>query len=276
MQNAFHHEDVPPQNWLDELHSFNIPAAWDIQISDAQRRNLANRAQEQLNDWRVALREQVKKIEARYDASNRDVMKKMLTPYRMLDELGTDLHTQLRDLMDRVKNGRAIPQQFEFGSRIFGDLETERWKLGERPDEQRWRDFMTVERRYMSLTKEFKTQSRGYDNAKKGVTEAQADLEKLTASYQKKKGFLQIGLRLFIVILTTVFCLVLGAAFLLIELPPVAIANEIFAGIMLIFAVIAAIAAIMIARRQRQYLLPTRETIKEVQAEYQAMRKTFS
>ena len=168
MQNAFHHEDVPPQNWLDELHSFNIPAAWDIQISDAQRRNLANRAQEQLNGWRVALREQVKKIEARYDASNRDIMKKMLAPYRMLDELGTDLHTQLRDLMDRVKNGRAIPQQFEFGSRIFGDLETERWKLGERPDEQRWRDFITVERRYMSLTKEFKTQSRGYDNAKKG------------------------------------------------------------------------------------------------------------
>lgn len=303
MQDAFHHQDVPPQNWLDELHSFNILRAWDIQIDNRQRSNLAQRAQDQLNRWRVSLRDQIKKIEGRYDASNRDAMVKMLKPYQMLDTLGNDLHTQLRGLVDMVKAGRAIPQGFEFGTRIFGNLATKRWYLGEREDEQRWRDFMTIERRYQSLGNEYKVQSRGYENAKKRVDEGQEDLEILDTNYKQRTGFLQIGLRLFIVILTVIFCLTLGAVTLLLEMPTIAIANEIFAAIMLILSVIGAIIAVILARRrreaiailetdiaemqgmldshkkeaqrQRQYLLPTQQTLKEVRADYHLLKETF-
>lgn len=304
MQTAFHHEDVPPQNWLDELHGFNIPRSWDVQLEDKQRSNLAKRAQDQLNAWRVSIRDQMKKIDGRYDTSNKDSLEKILLPYQTLDNLGNDLHAQIRDLREKIKGGRAIPQGFEFGTRIFGDMETKRWQLGDREDEQRWRDFMSIERRYQTLGKEYKAQSRGYDNAKQRVSESQDDLEILNAIYKQRRGFLQIGVRLFIVMLTIVFCLIVGALALFVDFPDGArINNEILSAIMLIMAVIGAIAAVMLARRrretiavletdiedmtealktlnqetlrQRQYLLPTQQTLKEVRANYQVLKETF-
>jgi len=300
----FHYNDVPPQNWLDELHSFNVTRAWEVGLNDTQRINLVGRGHAQLKDWRIALQAQIKKIEGRYDSSNRAKMKKATAPYQILDKLGNDLYKQLHDLDTRVKDGRAVPMGFEFGTRIFGDLPTNRWQFGDQEDEHRWRDYLSVERRYVSLTKEYKVQSRGYNNAKKRVTEAQAELESLRTQYQQKSGWAQIGVRLLIVITIVILCLALGMTAIVVGLGDgLALSDDIFAAVMFLLALIGAMIAFVLARRrrfaiaklqeelldtemilkditteakrQRQYLLPTRQTLKEVKADYEALKATF-
>jgi hypothetical protein len=301
---GFHYEDVPPQNWLDELQSFNVQGVWDIQLDNVQRSNLTTRAQDRLKDWRLALREQMKKIEGRYDSSNQDAKQRMLAPYQLLDNLGNDLNKQLKDLDERLKSGRAIPEGVDFGTRIFGDIATKRWYLGERPDEQRWAEFISVERRYMSLAKEYHAQSRGYENAKQRMQECKSDLAKLNALFKQRKGLTQNGVRLIIVITVVILCLLIGFVALFMEVSVgAAVAIEVLAAIMFIFAVIAAIIAFQLARRrrqsvgviqadiiamqqtlkqvqqegkkQKQNLLPTRETFKEVRADYEALKASF-
>lgn len=304
MEPGFHHEDVPPRQWLDELHSFDIPRAWDIELSNDQRANLAKRAQTNLNGWRTGLREQMKRIERRMGKTDPEGMEKVLAAYQKLDGLGSDLNDQVLDLANRIKAGRAIPEGFEFGTRIFGDMASKRWLFGEQDDEERWRDFLAVERRYLSINKEYKSQSRAYDNAKQRYKECQADIKTLDAEYKKRTGFMQLGLRLLIVFIAVMFALVLGGVALLIELPlDGPISSQVFGGIMLVISVVGAIIAFTLARRrrkailqleqdiadmhltienvkeevrkQKQYLLPTRETLKEVKQDYEILKETF-
>jgi|GEM_PF-4018009 len=304
MATAFHYEDVPPQNWLDELHGFNIPRVWDVRNNDAQRQNLIIRSKENLKSWQIALREQMDKIEARYDASNRDAMEQILEPFRMLDNLGKDLFTSLRDLEQRLKAGRAVPEGFEFGTRIFGDLQTKRWQLGERDDESRWQDFMKIERRYRSLEQEYEEQARLYNNSKQLAVETNSELKELTRKYDRETGFTHIGIRLLIVVSISWFTLLLAFLAEAIEFPLGGrFTNDIFAGIMMVLAVVSAITAVILARRRRQAintlqvevanlqnrvrklrqktkhekknLMPTRQTLKEVHKDYQVLKSTF-
>ena len=304
MQTGFHHEDVPPQLWLDELHEFNIPHVWDVQLNKTQRENLSKRALDQLKNWRSSLRDQMKKIEGRYDSSNQERMAQIIAPYKLLDQLGHDLNANLRDLQSRVSSGRAVPQGFEIGERIFGDFKSKRWHLGSREDERLWEDFLATESRYWSMGKEYKRQATGLKNASQRVQEQQADLEKLVADYKKRSGFMQLGLRLFIVLLVVIFCLALGISAFTVGLPIEGrITNTMFAGIMLGLSVVGAIVAIVLARRrrasvavlkediiamratlkelkqearrQKQLFFPTQETFKQVQADYKVLKAAF-
>lgn len=304
MQTGFHHEDVPPQLWLDELHEFNIPHVWDVQLNKTQRENLSKRALDQLKNWRTSLRDQMKKIEGRYDSSNQERMAQIIAPYKLLDQLGHDLNANLRDLQSRVSSGRAVPQGFEIGERIFGDFKSKRWHLGSREDERLWEDFLATESRYWSMGKEYKRQATGLKNASQRVQEQQADLEKLVADYKKRSGFMQLGLRLFIVLLVVIFCLALGISAFTVGLPIEGrITNTMFAGIMLGLSVVGAIVAIVLARRrrasvavlkqdiiamratlkelkqearrQKQLFFPTQETFKQVQADYKVLKAAF-
>ncbi len=304
MQTGFHHEDVPPQLWLDELHEFNIPHVWDVQLNKTQRENLSKRALDQLKNWRSSLRDQMKKIEGRYDSSNQERMAQIIAPYKLLDQLGHDLNANLRDLQSRVSSGRAVPQGFEIGERIFGDFKSKRWHLGSREDERLWEDFLATESRYWSMGKEYKRQATGLKNASQRVQEQQADLEKLVADYKKRSGFMQLGLRLFIVLLVVIFCLALGISAFTVGLPIKGrITNTMFAGIMLGLSVVGAIVAIVLARRrrasvavlkqdiiamratlkelkqearrQKQLFFPTQETFKQVQADYKVLKAAF-
>ncbi|MEO1287305.1 MAG: hypothetical protein AAFV93_06020 [Chloroflexota bacterium] len=300
----FHHDDVPPQQWLDELHSFNIPRAWDVQISTQQRINLAERSIVQLKQWRLGLSDQMKKIGKRYNANERDKKDQMLAPYKLLDSLGLDLYKQLQDLDSRVKAGRAVPTGFGIDEHIFGDLQTKRWHIGTQEDEYRWRDFLAVEQRYQSLRHEYKNQSRGYENAKQRVSETKAEVDTLNQQLRVRRGFSQIGIRLLIVMTVILLCLLLGISALVVPLPvTIALGQNVFAGVMLILALIGAIIAYQLARRrrfaiaqleqdvvdmeimlddltkeakrQRQYILPTRRTLKEVKGDYEVLKATF-
>lgn len=304
MQTGFHYEDVPPQLWLDELQEFNIPHVWDVQLNKTQRENLSKKAVDQLKNWRSSLRDQMKKIEGRYDSSNQEAMAQLIAPYKLLDKLGHDLNANLRDLQSRMSSGRAVPQGFEIGERIFGDFKSKRWHLGTREEERLWEDFLATESRYWSMGKEYKRQATGLKNAAHRVKEQQADLEKLVTEYRKRSGFLQLGIRLFIVLLTVVFCLVLGAVAVTIGLPlEGAVTNTVFAGIMFGLSVIGAIVAIVLARRrrasvdvlkediiamratlkqlkqearrQKQLFFPTEETFRQVQADYKVLKASF-
>lgn len=300
----FHYEDVPPQLWLDELREFNIPQVWNVQLNNTQRTNLSKRGLDQLKNWRTSLRDQIKKIEGRYDSSNKEAKEQILAPYQLLDSLGHDLNDKLRDLESRISAGRAVPQGFEFGDRIFGDLKSKRWHFGERDDERLWEDFLSTENRLRLMSKEYKRQAMGLKNASDRVKEQQSDLENLVAEYRKQSGFLQLGVRLFIVLLTVIFCIVLGVVALVIGLPlEGAVTNNIFAGIMLGISVIGAVVAIVLARRrraavavlqaditemraslkqlkqearrQKQLFFPTQETYTQVKADYEVLKASF-
>lgn len=304
MQTGFHYEDVPPQLWLDELHEFDIPHVWDIQLNKTQRENLSKKAVDQLKNWRSSLRDQMKKIEGRYDSSTQERKEQIIAPYNLLDKLGQDLNANLRDLQSRISAGRAVPQGFVIGERIFGDFKSKRWHLGSREEESLWEDFLATESHYWSMGKEYKRQSQGLKNVTQQVQEQQADLEKLVTEYRKRSGSLQIGLRLFIVLLIVVFCLVLGAVAITTGLPlDGAVTNTMFAGIMFGLSVIGAMVAIILARRrrtsiailkediiamratlkelkqearrQKQLFFPTQETFKQVQADYKILKASF-
>ncbi|GAB5490569.1 MAG: hypothetical protein Phog2KO_07840 [Phototrophicaceae bacterium] len=302
---GFHYEDVPPQIWLDELHEFNIPRIWNIELDKTQRTNLSNRALDTLKQWRLNLRDQMKKIESRYDSSNRDKMKQMLAPYKLLDTLGADLNSQLRDLQSRLSSGRAIPQGFEIGERIFGDVATQRWHLGDFEDEALWDDFMATESRYKSIRREYKRQGMGLKNARQRVKEQQSELATLEADYKARSGFLQIGLRLFIVMIVVLLCLAIGIGAIVSGLPFESNASDTAIGaIFLVISVVGAMIAIVLmrrrrqsillleeevvmmrttlqsskqeARRQKQLFFPTEDTFKQVQQDYAVLKKAFN
>lgn len=302
---GFHYEDVPPQIWLDELHEFNIPRIWNIELDKTQRTNLSNRALDTLKQWRLNLRDQMKKIESRYDSSNRDKMKQMIAPYKLLDTLGADLNSQLRDLQSRLSSGRAIPQGFEIGERIFGDVATQRWNLGDFEDEALWDDFMATESRYKSIRREYKRQGMGLKNARQRVKEQQSELATLEADYKARSGFLQIGLRLFIVMIVVLLCLAIGIGAIVSGLPFESNASDTAIGaIFLVISVVGAMIAIVLmrrrrqsillleeevammrttlqsskqeARRQKQLFFPTEDTFKQVQQDYAVLKKAFN
>lgn len=300
----FHYEDIPPQIWLDNLHQYNIPSIWDVQLDNIQRTNLSNRASDNLKEWRTNLREQMKNIQSRYDSSKKDKMRNMLAPYQLLDNLGSDLNSQLRDLKTRLSAGRAIPEGFAIGERIFGDLATRRWHFGEPEDERLWKDFLSTEKRYKTLRKEYKQQVMGLKNAAQRVKEQKKDLIQIEANYKARSGFLQIGLRLFIVLLSVVLSLAIGIVTFIYGLPFESPAPD--TSIAVIFVCISVIGAVMAvvlmrrrrqslvileediatmklnlqntkqdARRQKQLFFPTEDTFKEIYEDYKIMKKAF-
>jgi hypothetical protein len=130
MTMEFHYEDRPPQQWLDELYNFQIPRIWDVKLNTTQRGNLLARAKQQLKDWRIALRDQNKKIEARYTKDQAEEKRLMLLPYNKLDDLAVELIDAIADLEAKLAANRPIPESFTIGDRIFGSLPLGRWYFG--------------------------------------------------------------------------------------------------------------------------------------------------
>lgn len=304
MDTGFHYEDTPPQAWLDELHTFDIPRLWHVQLNQTQRSNLLKRAKTQLTAWRKRLHEQLKHIQARYDKSAHQEAQQYLAPYRLLDSLGTDLNKQLRDLEQRMKARKAIPQGFAFGTRIFGDFATRRWQLGEQDDELRWDDYMAVERRYQHLEREYKTQAQQLKNLSQQVTEAQSDLDTIAARYRRRSGCLHIGLQLAVVLAAVTISA--GFAVMVMTTPDPIITrmdNTAIAALLLVLALAGLITALVLYRRRQRHLialeteiaslqttirqlkhegarhkkqlLPTQQTVKEVQRDYQQLKASF-
>lgn len=304
MDVGFHYEDVPPQQWLDELHRFDIPGLFDIQLNNTQRTNLTARAKDQLQNWRNGLRDQIKKIEGRYDKDKQAAKERTLAPYLLLEQLGNDLNNRVRDLEKRIAAGRAVPQRFEFGTIIFGDMATKRWHLGHREDEKRWDDFMATERRFKSMTEEYRRQSQGLKNANQRVREYQEELRAIVDQYKLQNGCLYLGIKLITVLLLAALGLLVGAVafFADFQLVPT-LSNQAFGGTMLVISVIAAITAVIFARRRRariaalkadivsmratlkelkdealrhkKLFYPTQQTYKEVRQDYKILNETF-
>jgi hypothetical protein len=306
MTMGFHYEDRPPQLWLDELYNFQVPRLWDVKLNASQRNNLATRAKQQLKDWRLAMRDQIRKIEARYSKEQLKESRLMVAPYRKLDDLATELIDAIADLETKLAAGRPVPQGFEIGEKIFGSLPTGRWFFGSLKDAKRWEEFEKLERRYYGLQEEYQNMGLEMKEAFARVKDEQNELSKTGKRYKRLKGFFQLGLRLFIVILAVVFCLLVGG-FVFNHPEPLiegGISNQAFAGVMLILGVIGSIIAIVLARRRRRAIsdlqddistmrqnlerskkealrqkklfYPTQQTFKEVSREYKKMWQTFA
>jgi hypothetical protein len=305
MITGFHFEDRPPQLWLDELYNFQVPRIWDVKLNDTQRSNLIIRAKQQLKDWRIALRDQIKKIEARYTKDQLQESRLMVAPYRKLDDLAIELIDAIADLESKLAANRPIPEGFELGERIFGSLPTGRWFFGSLKDSKRWEEFEKLERRYKGLHQEYQNMGQEMKVAFARVKDQQQELGKVSKRYKKLTGFLQLGLRLFIVILAVIFCLVVGGLVFGLQEPLIegGISNQAFGGIMLILGVIGVMIAIVLARRRRRAIVlleedistmkqglerskkealrqkrlfyPTQQTYQEISREYKTMRQTF-
>jgi hypothetical protein len=305
MTMEFHYEDRPPQVWLDELYNFQVPRLWDIKLNATQRANLTIRAKQQLKDWRLALRDQIRKIEARYSKDQLQESRLMIAPYRKLDDLAIELIDAIADLDKKLAADRPIPEGFELGERIFGSLPTGRWFFGSLRDAKRWEEFEKLERRYMGLNREYKNMGQEMKVAFARVKDEQQELSKASKRYKKLTGFLQLGLRLFIVILAVVFSMLVGGLVFSLQKPLIdgGISNQAFGGVMLILGVIGVMIAIILSRRRRRAIAmleedisimkqsldrakkeamrqkklfyPTQQTYKEISREYKTMRQTF-
>ena len=302
---GFHYDDRPPQHWLDELYNFQVPRLWDIKLNETQRNNLTVRAKQQLKDWRLALRDQFKKIETRYGKEQLDEKRLMLAPYNKLDDLAVELVDAINDLEKKLAANRPIPESFTIGDRIFGSLPSGRWYFGSLKDAKRYEEFEKLERRYLGLGREYQNLGQELKVALARVKDEQNELSKATTRHKKLTGFLQIGLRLFSVLLVVIFCLVLGAFVFVHEgqILPGGISDDAFGGTMLLLGLIAAMVGIVLARRRRRAIavleediatmkqnlgrakkealrqkklfFPTEQTFKEVRREYAQMKQSF-
>jgi hypothetical protein len=137
------------------------------------------------------------------------------------------------------------------------------------------------------------------------VKDEQNELGKATKRYKRLTGFLQLGLRLLIVMIVVVFSLVLGGFVFVHEgqILQGGISNQAFGGTMLLIGLIGAMIAIVLARRRRRAIaaleedikimkqnlgrtkkealrqkklfFPTETTFKEISREYKKMKASF-
>jgi hypothetical protein len=300
----FHFEDIPPQIWLDELHTFNITGLWNPRMGSQQRENLIQRTKDELKKWRLALRDQMETIKMRYGDENKEEMRLMIAPYHTLDSLGNDLNNAIRDLESKLKAGRALPVGIGIGTHIFGSLHSGRWYFGDDQEMKLWEEFELLERRYRTIKTEYDEQSGEYKITANRVKEHQVDIKKLTKEYKARQSFVQLALRLLVVFLATGLSLILGImAFTIQPFQGGIISNEAFGGIMLIIAVVGVMIAIVLSRRRRRRikflreeiltlkrdakmlkqeaqrlkksLYPTHHTFKEISAHFNEMKKAF-
>lgn len=279
----FHYGDTIPQIWLDELQELNIPGLWNPNLRAQQRENLIQRAQQELKKWRVALRDQMDTIKMRYGDENKSEMRLMLEPYGTLDSLGGSLNQQMKDLAAKMKAGRALPLGFEIGTQIFGSLDTGRWHLGDHEERKLWDEFESVERRYLNIKEEYDQQSGEYKLTAGRVKEHQADIKKLGNEYKARTGFMQLGIRLFVIFITAGISMILGImAFVMKPFQGGAISNEAFGGIMLILSLVGVMIAIVLSRRRRERIAELREEIltlkrdaKTLKQEAQRLKKSL-
>lgn len=305
MSMGFHYEDKPPQQWLDELYNFQIPRLWDIKLNETQRNNLTVRAKQQLKDWRAALREQMKKIEARYTKEQAEEKRLMLCPYKKLDDLCVELIDAMADLESRIAAKRPIPESFTIGERIFGSLKTGRWYFGSLKDFKRYEEFEKLERRYLGLRHEYGNLHQEVKIAYDRANDQQNELNQHLKRYKRLTGFWQLGLRLLIVMIVIVFCMVLGGFVFVYETPLLedGMSNQTFGITMMLLGLVGAVVGIVLARRRRRQIAaleediavmkqnlahlkkealrqkklfyPTQQTFKEISREYKITKQSF-
>lgn len=300
----FHFEDTPPQIWLSELQGFHITGLWNPQLRPQQRENLMEQAKRELKNWRLSLRDQMETIKMRYGDENKGELRLMLSPYRTLDDLGTQLNSAIKDLEVKMKDGRALPLGFEIGDYIFGSLNNGRWYFGDAEEMKLYEEFEGIERRYLAVKAEYDEQSGDYKMTLERVREHIADIKTLTREYNTRKGYMQLGLRLAIIFLFSIFSLVLGiVAFTIKPFAGMVMSNEAFGGIMLILGLVGVMIALVLTRRRRsrveelrqeilvlkrdaktltqeakrlkRHLYPTHQTYKEISARYNEYRAAF-
>ncbi|MEL6405058.1 MAG: hypothetical protein AAFR81_11875 [Chloroflexota bacterium] len=304
MTDSFYYDDDPPQVWLDDLHDMNIPGLWNIQLTNAQRINLIARVKNDLNEWRKHLRSDIDIMKGRFGHDKMDEMERIVTPYQLLDTLAGDLSKQVRELEDRAKKGKAIPEGFMFGDRIFGDMKTKRWHLGSRADEDRWDDFMSVERRYQMIGKEYQQQGRVVKNAAQRVKEQQVENKRIMAELNKRRSTTLMALQVSFALLAAIITgIIAGMSFLTDTVFVEGVSGEAFGALMLVVTIAAVGTAVVLVRRrqtaikqlsqditdgrimakrlkeaydtEKRNFFPTQQTFKEISQEYKQLKASF-
>lgn len=270
----FHFEDRLPQDWLNDFRAIGIDRLWDPQLRPTQRENLLERAKQDLKVWRLGLRDQMETIKMRYGDDNKQELSLMLSPYNKLEDLGTNLNNAMKDLESKMKSGRALPLGVTTKEYIFGSLQTGRWYFGDLDEMRLYDEFENVERRYFSIKAEYDEQSSEYKMTAGRVRDHQADIRKLTKEYNARKGFLQLGLRLFVVSLVSILSLALGVlGFTMKPYDGMVMSNEAFGGIMLIIGLVGFMIAIVLTRRRRRRVNVLREEILSLKSDEKTLRR---
>jgi hypothetical protein len=300
----FHFTDTPPQVYLDELHSIDVPKLYDPLLSKQQRGNLMVLIRKRLNDWQKKVQTQIQSINGRYDSNNRDKATLLMAPYQTLSNLGKDLDKAINDLEKGMRAGRVVPPGFSFGKQIFGDLERGEWHLGDPQDAKRWGNYLSLRRRMETVGTEYKPLVQNVKIAQARVKQQESDLRQMTKEYNRRRSPLDIILRLFPVLVVTIIALVADwYAFRTPEPLNDAMSNQMIGGTLLVVGTVGAILMIILVRRRSQRIrelqenlhhskrflkelksafkqarldyYPTDKLYKELQREYKQLKATF-
>jgi uncharacterized membrane-anchored protein YhcB (DUF1043 family) len=300
----FHFTDTPPQVYLDELHSIDVPKLYDPLLSKQQRGNLMVLIRKRLGDWQKKVQTQLQSINGRYDSNNRDKATLLMAPYQTLSNLGKDLDKAITELEKGMRAGRVVPPGFSFGKQIFGDLERGEWHLGESEDAKRWGNYLSLRRRMETIGAEYKPLVQHVKIAQARVKQQENDLRQMTKEYNRRRSPLDIILRVLPVLIVTIIALVAGwYAFRAPEPLNDAMSNQAVGGILLVVGTVGAILMVVLERRRTRHLrelqenltgskrflkdlkvafkqarldyYPTDKLYKELQTEYKRLKATF-
>jgi len=280
----FHHEDIPAQDFLDDLHAINIPGLYDPTLTSEQRRNLLVRGKQRLNEWHRELLDQMKAIEARDSADNgTQETRLLLAPYRKLDELARDLNKALLELERIVKAGRVVPEGFRFGTQIFGELERGEWMLGEYEDARLYEDYAAIRRRMEDVAIERQPLIKKIKVAQARIKEQQNDIMALRSTHKRRSGFLDVLVRLLPVLLVVIVALASGWYIYRNPEPMMEnLSNQAIGGMLLVVGTVGTIAMIVLYRRRKRHLnilsqdiRAGKQRLKQLQQAYKKARMDF-
>lgn len=291
------HGDIPAQEYLDDLHSIDVPRLFNPDLSKEQRTNLINLTKKRLNDWQTTLQAHMGTIHKRYEKGQETERDLALAAYKKLDDLGKELTGTIKDLEKIVKKDRTIPPRFAFGTVIFGEYDWGEWHLGEREDMVRFEDMVAIKNRLDRVRREHTPMTKNLKQTQSRIKVLKKEIKRNMDEYKRRKRPLYIGLR--VVVLLLFVAVFLGLGYVIYQAGD----SPILAGMSGLLAVSLMTVSISTLRRNRRKLkeleqdihngrqrlkqlqqrfkklridyYPVNELKQELTADYQSLRATF-
>jgi len=261
-------EKRSPQHILDDIHAVDVPVLFNPKLSTRQRAERLQRAQTELDGIHIELEGILESIQKAHKRNkNKDEHRIERAPYTKLDELVNELISAVKDLAQRVKANKLLPQGFVFGDAIFGNKEAGEWHIGSFEDAQRWEDMQRMKNRLQDVREESIPLQKRMKELRDELGTRQKDLKTLMTRYKKRnaKGTGRIR-----TLILGLFALVgMGAGGALIATDP---DNIVIGGLALAIGIMCLTLIFVLNRRRKSWLSHTRETIQEERKTVQSLK----
>ena len=166
------------QDYLDDMHAFDIPSLFQLDLSPRERAARIRRIKQELGKLRTELVHHRGTLSENYQAASADELKRMSAPFNLLLLLHEQLVDEVNTLEQSLTSGKSLPPGLEFGRHIFGDEQLGEWFVGSQEQLDDWQNIQQFKRRLDALREKGRP-------LRQKLGEIRSELESLGEKYQK-------------------------------------------------------------------------------------------